>query len=99
MAESKLEVSKLTGLATDGASEMTGKRNGVASKLREESKLLLGVHCFCHCLALACNDVNDKVAYIKTVEKILIQLWSLFHNLAKKMAAYAKSDFIVIPWS
>ena len=31
MAESKLEVSKLTGLATDGASVMTGKRNGIAS--------------------------------------------------------------------
>ena len=91
IAESKLEVSKLTGLATDGASVMTGKRNGVASKLREESKLLLSVHCFCHRLALACNDANDDVAYIKTVEKILIQLWSLFHNSAKKTATYAKA--------
>lgn len=91
MAESKLEVSKLTGLATDGASVMTGKRNGVASKLREESKLLLSVHCICHRLALACNDANDDVAYIKTVEKILIQLWSLFHNSAKKTATYAKA--------
>ena len=91
MAESKLEVSKLTGLATDGASEMTGKRNGVASKLCEESKLLLSMHCICHRLVLACNDVNDDVACIKTVEKILIQLWSLFHNSAKKTAAYAKA--------
>ena len=74
MAESKLEVSKLTGLATDGASVMMGKRNGIASKLREESKLLLSVHCICHRLVLACNNSNDYVAYIKTVEKILIQL-------------------------
>ena len=70
---------------------MTGKRNGVASKLREESKLLLSMHCICHRLVLECNDVNDDVAYIKTVEKILIQLWSLFHNSAKKTAAYAKA--------
>lgn len=91
MADAKLEVSKLTGLATDGASVMTGKRNGVACKLREESKLLLSVHCICHRLALACNDANDDVAYIKMVEKILIQLWSLFHNSAKKTAAYAKA--------
>ena len=36
MAESKLEMSKLTGLATDGASVMRGKTNGIGSKLREE---------------------------------------------------------------
>ena len=70
---------------------MTGKRNGVASKLREESKLLLSGHCICHPLALAYNDANDDVAYIKTVEKILIQLWSLFHNSTKKTAAYANA--------
>ena len=49
------------------------------------------MHCICHRLALACNDANDDVAYIKTVEKILIQLWSLFHNSSKKTAAYAKA--------
>jgi len=40
---------------------------------------------------LSCNDANDDVAYIKMVEKILIQLWLLFHNSAKKLAAYAKT--------
>jgi len=68
---SKLELSKLTELATDGASVMTGKRNGVASKLREELKLLLNVHCICHRLALACNDANDEAAYVKSVKKYL----------------------------
>ena len=58
----KIRFSKLTGVATDGASVMTGKRNGVASTLREESKLLLSVHCICHRLALACNDANDDTA-------------------------------------
>ena len=91
MAESKLKVSNLTGLAKAGASVMTGKKKGVASKIREESKLLLSVHCICHHLALACNDANDVVAYFKTVEKVLVQLCSLFHNSPKKMAAYAKA--------
>ena len=68
---------------------MTGKRKGVASKLCEESKLLLSVYCIWHCLALACKDANDDVAYIKMVEKVLVQLWSLFHNSPKK-TAYAK---------
>lgn len=63
MAESKLYVSKLRGLATDEAGIMTGKRNGVSSKLREESKLLPSMHCICHHVASACNDANDDVAY------------------------------------
>jgi len=50
MAKSKLEVLKLTGLGTDGASVMTGKRNGIAFKLCGESKLLLSVHCICDLL-------------------------------------------------
>ncbi|CAB3982454.1 zinc finger 862-like [Paramuricea clavata] len=70
---------------------MTGKRNGVAALLRRESKLLLNVHCICHCLALACGDANDHVQYIQTVEKILVQLWSFFKNSAKKSASYAKA--------
>lgn len=104
MAESKLEVSKLTGLATDGASVMTGKRNGVASKLREESKLLLSVHCICHRLALACNDANDDVAYIKTVEKYLYSCGHYFiiqqrRRLLMQSSCKLQPDFIVNPRS
>ena len=62
LEESKLEVKKLTGLASDGASVMTGKRNGVASLLRKESKVILNVHYICHRLALACGNANDDVA-------------------------------------
>jgi len=53
---------------------MTGKQNGVASLLRKESKIMLNAHCICHRLALTCSDANDDVAYIKTVEKVLVQL-------------------------
>lgn len=36
-----LDVKKLSGLATDGCSMMTGKRNGVSAQLRRESPLLM----------------------------------------------------------
>ena len=87
----KLEVNRLLGLATNGASVMTGKKNGVAALLRRECKLLLNVHCICHCLALACGDANDHVQYIQSVEKMLPQLWSFFKNSPKKSASYAKA--------
>lgn len=89
--ECHLDVKKLSGLATDGCSVMTGKTNGVAAQLRKESPLLLNVHCICHRLALACGDANNDVSYIKTVEKILTQLWSFFDNSAKRTAAYGKA--------
>ncbi|XP_068690462.1 E3 SUMO-protein ligase KIAA1586-like [Montipora foliosa] len=95
IAAAKLEKSKLTGLVTDGCSVITGKRNGVAVKMRQECKLLLNVHCICHCichrLALACGDTNAHVSYIKVVENILVQLWSFFKNSSKRSASYAKA--------
>ena len=91
IAAAGLEKAKLTGLATDGCSVMTGKRNGVAVQLRRECKIMLNVHCICHRLALACGDANDHVSYIKTVEKVLVQLWTFFKNSAKRSAAYAKA--------
>ena len=89
--ECGLVVKKLSGLATDGCSVMTGKRNGVSVQLRKESPMLLNVHCICHRLALACGDANNDVSYITTVEKILFQLWSFFDNSTKRTAAYSKA--------
>ena len=63
---------------------MVGKENGVAAKLKREANI-------CHRLALACGDANDQISYIKTVEKVLIQLWSFFHNSGKRTAAYTKA--------
>ena len=86
-----VDINKFSGLSTDGASVMVGKENGVAAKLKREAKILLNVHCICHRLALACGDANDHISYIKTVEKVLIQLWSFFHNSGKNTPAYTKA--------
>lgn len=91
LSDCDLDINKLTGLSTDGASVMVGKENGVAAKLKREAKMLLNVHCICHRLALACGDANDHISYIKTVEKVLIQLWSFFHNSGKRTAAFTKA--------
>lgn len=91
LSDCDLDINKLSGLSTDGASVMVSKENGVAAKLKREVKMLLDVHCICHRLALACGDANDHFSYIKTVEKVLIRLWSFFHNSGKRTAAYTKA--------
>ena len=85
ISNSKLEVNRLFGLATDGASVMTGKRNGVAALLRRECKLLLNVHCICHRLALACGDANDYVQYIQSVEKFCYSFGRSSRTLLRKV--------------
>ena len=56
LAACNLDISRLMGLSTDGASVMVGKNNGVAAKLRQRNSNLLNMHCVCHRLALACTD-------------------------------------------
>ena len=86
----KLDINKLSSFASDGASVMTGSRNGVAAKLREQVPNLINIHCICHRLALACNDTNDTVKSISQVEIVIRQLWNFFENSAARSAVYVQ---------
>ena len=85
-----MDISKLMGLSSDGASVMVGKNNGVAAKLRQRNSKLLNMHCVCHRLALACMDTCQELKYIWEVEAVLRQLWYYFHNSPKRMACFLK---------
>ena len=87
-----LPTDKLIGLATDGASVMVGRKNGLAAKLKEVNPRLISVHCICHNLALACTDAKDdaNLKFIKEVETVVTQLWKLFENSPKRLACYLK---------
>jgi hypothetical protein len=62
-----LDISKMVGIGTDGASVMTGKRNGVVVKLKEHSPSLVGAHCAALRTALATSQaakyVHEKDEY------------------------------------
>ena len=90
LATCNLDISKLMGLSTDGASVMVGKNNGVAAKLRQRNSKLLNMHCVCHRLALACTDTCQELKYIWEVEAVLRQLWYYFHNSPKRMPCFLK---------
>ena len=48
--------SKLVGLGCDGASSMTGQRNGLFALLKKEHPSVVVVHCFANRLELAFRD-------------------------------------------
>ena len=83
LKDSGLDVSKLTGFSSDGASVMTGRKGGVATLLRKANPCLVNIHCICHRLALSWADSNESLSYIKTVETLLRHLWQLFENSPK----------------
>ena len=85
-----LEVQTMRSFVSDGASVMTGARNGVAKLLKDENPLILSFHCLAHKLALACASSADTLDYIAHCELQLHQLWKLFENSAKRTATYLK---------
>ena len=85
-----IPLKNLRGLATDGASVMTGKTRGLAASLKKDVISLVAVHCVCHRLALACTNTNEELAVIKELETEVTQLWKIFDTSPKKLAAYLK---------
>lgn len=92
LVEFDLDIHKLSGLSTDGASVMVGKREGLVAKLRRDLPSLVSIHCICHRLALACIDTNyHDLVYIKEVETHITHVWKIFHYSPVKLAALLKA--------
>ncbi|KAJ3595511.1 hypothetical protein NHX12_004814 [Muraenolepis orangiensis] len=57
-----VELSKVMGLGSDGASVMTGKRAGVGALLKRDNLFLIQVHCIAHRAALAAVEAANAVS-------------------------------------
>ena len=91
-----LEVTKVGGMASDGASVMLGRNNGVAAKLKAVAASVIAVHCVCHRLALACADSSQELSYIEKVTTYLTELWKLLEYSNQKMAVFMKMQLNLI---
>lgn len=68
-------------MGSDGASNMTGVKSGLAQRLREQiSDEIVNIHCLCHRLELAFRDVIKKS---KVYDKLMTLLIGL-HYFYKK---------------
>ena len=66
-----LQLENFKGFARDGASVMTGKYDGVATRLKElkSYKTMANIHCVCHRLTLSCAGTGDAFKFIQEFEK------------------------------
>ena len=80
LAEKGLPFSKLMGFGSDGASVMTGRVSGVATRLHKSNQYLVAVHCVAHRLALACSQAGQNVQYVQKFKKSLTTLFWFFQS-------------------
>ena len=73
-----LDITRMRGIGTDGASTMIGCHNGFVKRLKSIAPSLIGVHCAAHRLNLASVQVGDQVSYVKKFSVILRQLFDFF---------------------
>lgn len=68
LEESGLDISRMTGYASDGASNMVGENNSLWSRIKQAARNCVMLKCICHSLALCVSHAFDKlpssIAYI-----------------------------------
>ena len=71
-----LPISKCRGQAYDGASNMMGKKSGVATRIKELEPKALDTHCHCHSLNLSVKSTTEQCKLLKdtldTIREICI---------------------------
>lgn len=91
-----LDLSRLGGVSTDGASVMVGCKSGVVTRLRELCPGILATHCIAHRLALSCGEAADKVTYLVKFQAVLNDLYKYFERSPKNMARLEKVQGILV---
>ena len=86
VASANLDMAKMRGIATDGASTMMGRHSGVVARLKTITPSAIGVHCAAHRLNLASSQAGDTVSYVKRFGNILRQLYDFFENSTVRTA-------------
>ncbi|MCO5575073.1 hypothetical protein L7F22_028870 [Adiantum nelumboides] len=90
-----VDLSKLIGFASDGASCMRGVNNGVLTKLQQKVPHIIGVHCVAHREALVVSDACDKFVEFTFVDAFANKVYAWVgrstkrhQNLDKLMKAF-----------
>ena len=69
---------KLMGLFANGAAVNMGVRSGAAKWLRQQVPHLVAVHCCAHKVELAITTNSTNVAFLKSLQEILLELYKLY---------------------
>lgn len=91
-----LPLSQCKGQAYDGASNMSGHRNGVAATLQREHPTAL-VHCLAHCTNLSLQTVGRQSACIRDALDLVMGLNQLIQLSPKRTSLFQTMQHQVSP--
>ena len=83
-----LPLSQCRGQAFDGASNMSGVRNGVQALVKSETSQALYVHCLAHNLSLCLKDVTNTCEMIRNVMDFVYNLVQLIRFSPKRLSLF-----------
>ena len=85
-----LPLNRCRGQCFDGASNMSGRRSGVATRIQQEEPRALYVHCMGHSLNLAVQDTCRSIKVMADTFDTVLELSKVFKYSAKKKAILLK---------
>ncbi|KAJ8023492.1 hypothetical protein HOLleu_35949 [Holothuria leucospilota] len=92
-----IDMQRMRGVGTDGASVMTGRKRGVVKRLKDDVPCLIGIHCTAHRLNLASSQAAKCVKDVDQFENILRQLFDFFDNSNIRTAGFLVVQKILLP--
>ena len=85
LVQHNLDMTRCVAFASDGASVMTGRKNGVIAKLRALCPIVCAVHCVAHRLQLAIVHASKSVDYFKEFQGVVNSIYKYYHCSAKRL--------------
>lgn len=85
-----LTLDSCRGQCYDGASNMQGVRNGVATQILRDQPKAIYTHCYGHALNLACQDMVRAIKVIRDALDTTFEISKLLKYSAKRKATYQK---------
>ena len=87
-----LKLEDIVGQCYDGASNMSGKNKGLATRMKECSPKVLYVHCYGHLLNLAIQDTLSEVTVLRNALGILQSLYNFIGASTKRSTIFSDVD-------
>uniref|UniRef100_A0A3B4UR12 TTF-type domain-containing protein n=1 Tax=Seriola dumerili TaxID=41447 RepID=A0A3B4UR12_SERDU len=81
-----LPIKNCRGQCYDGASNMSGIRNGLQARVKEQEPRALYVHCMAHVMNLVVQDVAHNIAECRNFMSLIRELITLIQNSPKRLA-------------
>ncbi|KAI5083925.1 hypothetical protein GOP47_0000094 [Adiantum capillus-veneris] len=87
---------KLVGIATDGATVMSGQHTGLVTRLREKVPHLISFHCIAHRQALAAGDAFKTNKEFKYVDKLARKVYEWTSRSAKRHVFLGEAGQVMV---